>query len=268
MLLCAVATSYAIDSKGAIIIANIIGKVEVVNNTTQVPLAPEKVKAGGILFDGHTVKASKGSKAVLLMSSGTILTVRENSSVNLKKFAQEPFKPGDKKLSELKNELSPSETIVEVEKVIWFLTSKSSIKNPILISNHLLVLQEFVELPDPQAQTTFLTGGCYSNDSSRRWSCCSTWCWADDCAQSPGGGFNTQPASAEEMNSINADNAEAESSTADVSMDDAASAQSEVEEEAAAEEEAPAEEAEEEPAEKSPLKRKPKKRTCRGRIRR
>jgi len=112
----AYASSFAIDSKGAIIIANIVGKVEVVNNTTQVPLNPDKVKAGGILFDGHTVKASKGSKAVLLMSSGTILTVRENSSVNLKKFAQEPFKPGDKKLSELKNEPSPSETIVEVEK--------------------------------------------------------------------------------------------------------------------------------------------------------
>ena len=58
----ACASSFAIDSKGAIIIANIVGKVEVVNNTTQVPLAPDKVKAGGILFDGHTVKASRRLK--------------------------------------------------------------------------------------------------------------------------------------------------------------------------------------------------------------
>ena len=76
----------AIDSKGAIIIANLVGDVEVVNNSTQVVLAADKVKVGGVLMEGHTVKASAGSKAVLLMSSGTILTVRENSVINLQKF--------------------------------------------------------------------------------------------------------------------------------------------------------------------------------------
>ena len=104
-----------IDSKGAIIIANIVGQVEVVNNANQIPLPAEKVRTGGVLFDGHTISAKKGSKAILLMSSGTILTVRENSTINLKKFAQEPFQPGETKLSELKAEPSPSETVVEVE---------------------------------------------------------------------------------------------------------------------------------------------------------
>ena len=36
----------AIDSKGAIIIANLVGNVEVVNNTTQIALTADKVKVG------------------------------------------------------------------------------------------------------------------------------------------------------------------------------------------------------------------------------
>ena len=89
------------------------------------------------------------------MSSGTILTVRENSSVNLKKFAQEPFKPGDKKLSELKNEPSPSETIVEVEKGDLVFNIKKLDKSQISTSNLRSVQQEYEEQQDLQAQTSW-----------------------------------------------------------------------------------------------------------------
>ncbi|MEJ6621432.1 MAG: hypothetical protein QNL93_05770, partial [Opitutae bacterium] len=41
-----------VDAKGAIIIAQLEGEVSVVNNSTGLPLPPEKVQAGGILFDG------------------------------------------------------------------------------------------------------------------------------------------------------------------------------------------------------------------------
>jgi hypothetical protein len=74
------------DAKGAIIIAQLEGVVEVVNNTTGIPLPPEKVKAGGILFDGHTIKTSDNAKVVLLLSNGTVSTLKANSVLNIKKF--------------------------------------------------------------------------------------------------------------------------------------------------------------------------------------
>ncbi|MDG1173446.1 MAG: FecR domain-containing protein, partial [Opitutales bacterium] len=237
---------FGIDSKGAIIIANIVGEVEVLNNATQTPLSSDKVITGGVLFDGHTIKAGKGSKAILLMSSGTILTVRENSSINLKKFAQEPFTPGDKKLSELKSEPSPSETTVEVEKGDLIFNIKKLDKNSNFDIESPLGTAgirgtagsagtDKLTLTEGAVQITPIGGGVPVPLGA-----------GQTIAPAPGGGLNTQPASAEDMNSINSENAEAESNTADVSMEDAASAQSEVEEESAAEEEAAAEE---EPAE-------------------
>ena len=68
----------AIDSKGAIIIASMEGKVSVKNNDTGNPLPEDRVKVGGLIFDGHTVETGKGSKIVLLFSSGTITTLKED----------------------------------------------------------------------------------------------------------------------------------------------------------------------------------------------
>ena len=86
-------TLQAIDSKGAIIIANLEGQVTVKNNDTGVPLSADRVKVGGMIFDGHTVETGKGSKVVLLFSSGTITTLKEESVLNIKKFAQQKFDP-------------------------------------------------------------------------------------------------------------------------------------------------------------------------------
>ena len=68
-----------------------------------------------MIFDGHTVETGKGSKVVLLFSSGTITTLKEDSVLNIKKFAQQKFDPKSAgKLSARKDEPSPSETIIDL----------------------------------------------------------------------------------------------------------------------------------------------------------
>ena len=106
---------YAIDSKGAIIIASLEGQVAVKNNETGNLLPADRVKVGGMIFDGHTVETGKGSKVVLLFSSGTITTLKEESVLNIKKFAQQKFDPAKAgKLTARKDEPSPSETVIDL----------------------------------------------------------------------------------------------------------------------------------------------------------
>ncbi|MDC0363161.1 FecR domain-containing protein [Opitutales bacterium] len=106
---------HAIDSKGAIIIASMEGQITVTNNESGIDLASDRIKVGGLLFDGHTVKTGAGSKIVLLFSSGTITTLKEGSVLNIKKFAQKSFDPKTAgKLSARKDEPSPSETVIDL----------------------------------------------------------------------------------------------------------------------------------------------------------
>jgi len=103
------------NTKGAIIIASMEGKISVTNNESGEVLPNDQVKVGGLLFDGHTVETGKGSKLVLLFSSGTITTLKEESVLNIKKFTQEKFDPKTVgKLSDRKDEPSPSETIIDL----------------------------------------------------------------------------------------------------------------------------------------------------------
>jgi hypothetical protein len=104
-----------LESKGSIIIASLEGQVTVVNNTTQEPLPASQVKAGGLLVDGHTVKTGPASKVILLLSNGTVSTIKSNSALNIKKFTQEKFDPGRKKLSDMKGEPSSSQTVMDLE---------------------------------------------------------------------------------------------------------------------------------------------------------
>ena len=64
-----------VDPKGAIIIAQLEGEVSVVNNLTGEALPSDRIKSGGILFDGHTVKTGSNAKVVLLLSNGTVSTL-------------------------------------------------------------------------------------------------------------------------------------------------------------------------------------------------
>ena len=109
------AQAWGIQSKGAIIIASMEGEVSVTNNETGVALSADRVKVGGLIFDGHTVSTGPASKAVLLFSSGTITTLKADSVLNIKKFAQEKFDPkAAGKLGERKDEPSPSETVIDL----------------------------------------------------------------------------------------------------------------------------------------------------------
>lgn len=85
------------------------------NNETGVALSADRVKVGGLIFDGHTVSTGPASKAVLLFSSGTITTLKADSVLNIKKFAQEKFDPkAAGKLGDRKDEPSPSETVIDL----------------------------------------------------------------------------------------------------------------------------------------------------------
>ena len=81
-----VAPTEIVDPKGAIIIAQLEGEVSIVNNISGLALPPEKVKSGGILFDGHTVKTGPNAKVVLLLSNGTVSTLKAGSVLNIKKL--------------------------------------------------------------------------------------------------------------------------------------------------------------------------------------
>ena len=103
------------DPKGAIIIADVKGNVSIINNTTQKALPAENVQAGKVIFDGHTVKTvGKDSKVVLLLSNGTVTTLKADSVLNIKKFTQAKFDAGAAKLSELEGEPSSSETRIDL----------------------------------------------------------------------------------------------------------------------------------------------------------
>ena len=104
-----------LESKGAIIIASLEGQVSVINNETQEPLPASQVKAGGLLVDGHTVKTGPASKVILLLSNGTISTIKAETSLNIKKFTQAKFDSKGKKLSEMEGEPSASETVLDLQ---------------------------------------------------------------------------------------------------------------------------------------------------------
>ena len=104
-----------LESKGAIIIAALEGQVTVVNNASQEPLPASQIKAGGIIVDGHTIKTGPASKIILLLSNGTVSTVKSDSSLNIKKFTQTKFDTKGKKLSDMKGEPSSSQTVMDLE---------------------------------------------------------------------------------------------------------------------------------------------------------
>ena len=69
----------------------------------------------GDSLDGHTVKTGPASKVILLLSNGTVSTIKSDSALNIKKFTQEKFDPGRKKLSDMKGEPSSSQTVLDLE---------------------------------------------------------------------------------------------------------------------------------------------------------
>ena len=104
-----------LESKGAIIIAALEGQVTVVNNASQEPLPASQVKAGGLIFDGHTIQTGPASKVILLLSNGTVSTIKSDTSLNIKKFTQTKFDTKGKTLSKMSEEPSSSQTVLDLQ---------------------------------------------------------------------------------------------------------------------------------------------------------
>ena len=100
--------------RGGIILASVKEQVTILDPQGN-PLAAEKVKAGALLTDGHSVETGEGAEAMLLFSNGTVVTVEENTKIKIDSFLQEPFEPGDKKLEDLKEEPSASTGLINLD---------------------------------------------------------------------------------------------------------------------------------------------------------
>jgi hypothetical protein len=103
----------ASDPKGAIIIASIEGKVTVTNNKSGADLPAPLVVAGKILFDGHTIKTGPNGKIILLFSTGTVTTLKADSTLNIKKFTQGKI-PAGTNLNTIKEEPSASDVLIDL----------------------------------------------------------------------------------------------------------------------------------------------------------
>ena len=100
--------------RGGIILASVKAQVTILDPQGN-PLAAEKVKAGALLTDGHSVETGEAAEAMLLFSNGTVVTVEENTKIKIDSFLQEPFEPGDKKLEDLKEEPSASTGLINLD---------------------------------------------------------------------------------------------------------------------------------------------------------
>jgi len=103
----------ASDPKGAIIIASIEGEVAVTNNLSGANLPAPSVAAGKILSDGHTVKTGPNGKVILLFSTGTVTTLKPDSTLNIKKFTQGKI-PAGTNLNAIKEEPSASDVLIDL----------------------------------------------------------------------------------------------------------------------------------------------------------
>jgi len=103
----------ASDPKGAIIIASIEGEVTVTNNLSGANLPAPSVAAGKILSDGHTVKTGPNGKIILLFSTGTVTTLKADSTLNIKKFTQGKI-PAGTNLNSIKEEPSASDVLIDL----------------------------------------------------------------------------------------------------------------------------------------------------------
>jgi formylglycine-generating enzyme required for sulfatase activity len=121
----------ALSGKGCVVLASLRGDIEVFDNPVEEgffgggykkgvyiepkaakgrkPKVGETVEAGGVIITGAQ------SEAILLLTNGTLATLRENSRVVLDNLWQTPFEGTKKKVNKLKEEPSLSRTALELD---------------------------------------------------------------------------------------------------------------------------------------------------------
>ena len=106
--------------KGAIIIASATGKVTVIPapryvGSQEVKPVARKAIVGEPLPHGSTVMTGTNSKATLLLTSGSLVNLGPDTKFLLRAFWQKNFSASPKKVTDLKEETSPSRLSIQLE---------------------------------------------------------------------------------------------------------------------------------------------------------
>jgi hypothetical protein len=113
--------------KGAVIVASLKGDASVINlfQSTESD-KPKVLKVGEIILQGSTITSGKNSEVDLLFTNGTSAKVGSNSKLTISAVWQEGFQESSTKVSDIKEETSPTridldldigELIVDVKKL-------------------------------------------------------------------------------------------------------------------------------------------------------
>ena len=101
------------DIRGAVIVVDLLEPVRFLDQEKN-PLQA-KVKVGSLVPVGHYVQAGAGGRMVILLSNGTLLTLKERTKMRIGTFEQEPFDPKGRKVSDLEGEPSVSQVEIELD---------------------------------------------------------------------------------------------------------------------------------------------------------
>jgi formylglycine-generating enzyme required for sulfatase activity len=106
--------------KGAIIIASVTGKVTVIpaprySGSQEVKPVARNVIVGEPLPHGSTIITGVNSEADLLLTTGSLAKIGPNSKLVLNAFWQKDFRASAKKVTDLKEETSPSRVAFKLE---------------------------------------------------------------------------------------------------------------------------------------------------------
>ena len=95
---------------GAVIVVGLEGPVRFLDSSGN-PLS-QKISIGSTLEVGQFAQSGANGKLVLLLSNGTLLSLKERTKMQVGEFEQEPFDPNGRKVSDLEEE--PSSSSVEL----------------------------------------------------------------------------------------------------------------------------------------------------------
>ena len=101
------------DVRGAVIVVDLLEPVRFLDQEKN-PLQT-KVKVGSLVPVGHYAQSGAGGRMVILLSNGTLLTLKERTKMRIGTFEQEPFDPKGRKVADLENEPSISQVEIELD---------------------------------------------------------------------------------------------------------------------------------------------------------
>lgn len=101
------------ENTGAVIVVNLVEPVRLLDKEKN-PLQ-KNVKVGSLVPIGYYVQAGAGGNLTLLLSNGTVLTLKERTKMRIGQFEQEPFDPEGRKVADLETEPSVSQVELELE---------------------------------------------------------------------------------------------------------------------------------------------------------